>query len=547
MPNLTSLTLRNFKAFKEEQRIPIRPITLLYGQNSAGKSSIIDALLFMHHLAIKGSSQDDFENGFDFSVSGHSVRLGGVSDFIHGKIMTEDPYGFYLGCTAGRGVNATQMDFDFEGLLGGGLKEFRQQKGSSPWLFRSEFGDIMRFDSLAGQYWGNAEVNEKHPAFDLFIDEAITETESVINGICAEHPDTEMAEALQEVMVDRTLHTSVFRTDLIRNVLEEYSRLRFGNGMLPPRSLASEAHPAVAHYPTKTEEGLDLFARVNTNVAIDKNYSDYIDNRVLKLAIFSTLGRLEKNRISGSENIMKGLRAISYCGPLRATLELDSMFTPRVLENRSSDSEARMDVGGWAITEPALDYVNLWLQENQGGSARYSLKMKKMKISEDHEALKIDLEDVRRKIPVKLHEVGSGIGQVIPVLLAAAAYKDHLICVKQPELHLHPAIQANVADAFVRFASRVGKEDIEDAQTKFLVETHSEHLLLRLMRRIRESTQGKLKGNERQLRPEDVAVLYVENLGEHSIVREMPLNENGELVRDWPGGFFEEGLREVLQ
>jgi len=43
-----------------------------------------------------------------------------------------------------------------------------------------------------------------------------------------------------------------------------------------------------------------------------------------------------------------------------------------------------------------------------------------------------------------------------------------------------------------------------------------------------------------------VCVLFVEPDGSHSIVREMPLNENGELVKAWPGGFFEEGLREVF-
>ena len=48
----------------------------------------------------------------------------------------------------------------------------------------------------------------------------------------------------------------------------------------------------------------------------------------------------------------------------------------------------------------------------------------------------------------------------------------------------------------------------------------------------------------RKLTPADVSVLYVEPDGTRSIVREMPLNVLGELVKSWPGGFFEEGLRE---
>jgi hypothetical protein len=45
--------------------------------------------------------------------------------------------------------------------------------------------------------------------------------------------------------------------------------------------------------------------------------------------------------------------------------------------------------------------------------------------------------------------------------------------------------------------------------------------------------------------PEDVSIMVVERDGARSVVRQMPLNERGELVKAWPGGFFEEGLREV--
>ena len=66
------------------------------------------------------------------------------------------------------------------------------------------------------------------------------------------------------------------------------------------------------------------------------------------------------------------------------------------------------------------------------------------------------------------------------------------------------------------------------------------------MRRMRETSTGKLPEGAIPVRPEDVAVLFVESDGSQSIVREMPLNERGELVKAWPGGFFEEGLREIL-
>jgi hypothetical protein len=66
------------------------------------------------------------------------------------------------------------------------------------------------------------------------------------------------------------------------------------------------------------------------------------------------------------------------------------------------------------------------------------------------------------------------------------------------------------------------------------------------MRRMRETHEGTVPEDVRPVRPEDVSVVLVEKDGSRSISRKMPLNERGELVKAWPGGFFEEGLREVL-
>lgn len=85
-----------------------------------------------------------------------------------------------------------------------------------------------------------------------------------------------------------------------------------------------------------------------------------------------------------------------------------------------------------------------------------------------------------------------------------------------------------------------------DRKNTFILESHSEHILLRIMRRMRESCGGRLPKNIPAVRPADVAVLFVEPDGPRSVVREMPLSERGELVKAWPGGFFEEGLREIL-
>jgi predicted ATPase len=151
----------------------------------------------------------------------------------------------------------------------------------------------------------------------------------------------------------------------------------------------------------------------------------------------------------------------------------------------------------------------------------------------------IILQDTRSGTEVSHRDIGQGISQVLPVLVAAIASENQIIAIEQPELHLHPALQSELGDLFIDSA-------LGNRGNKLLLESHSEHLLLRIMRRMRETHNGTLPKGKQAVRPEHVAVLYVEPVGTRSVVREMPLNERGELIKDWPGGFFEEGLREVL-
>ncbi len=155
----------------------------------------------------------------------------------------------------------------------------------------------------------------------------------------------------------------------------------------------------------------------------------------------------------------------------------------------------------------------------------------------DLEALReLVLIDQRTHTVVTHRDVGIGISQVLPVLVMAYGSQGKLIAMEQPEIHLHPALQAELGDVFIEAA-------LGERQNTFILETHSEHLILRLMRRMREIYLHRDTGLP-PITPADVSVLYVEPDGPRSIVREMPLNELGELVKSWPGGFFEEGLRE---
>ena len=152
----------------------------------------------------------------------------------------------------------------------------------------------------------------------------------------------------------------------------------------------------------------------------------------------------------------------------------------------------------------------------------------------------VDLVTTRNRLPVRVPDVGVGISQILPVVVAALdPGRPGITAIEQPELHLHPRVQVELGDLF---ASQAVKGGI------FLIETHSEHLLLRFMKRMRQTYDGTVGNENPSMRPEDIAVYFVEidPDGDHTLIREMPLNERGELVEAWPGGFFEEDLREIF-
>jgi len=80
-----------------------------------------------------------------------------------------------------------------------------------------------------------------------------------------------------------------------------------------------------------------------------------------------------------------------------------------------------------------------------------------------------------------------------------------------------------------------------------IIETHSEHLLLRVLRRIRETSEGKVQDRELQCQPEAVAVLYFSPQQDGSAqVHQLRVTRGGDFMDRWPDGFFEERSRELF-
>lgn len=130
---------------------------------------------------------------------------------------------------------------------------------------------------------------------------------------------------------------------------------------------------------------------------------------------------------------------------------------------------------------------------------------------------------------INVANMGKGIAQVLPILTeVATTRRQGTALIEQPEIHLHPDAQANLGDLLI--------DTVRPSRGRqVIVETHSEHLLLRIRRRVAE---GKIP-------PDSVAILYVERQGDESVVRRLEVDKKGN-VPGWPHGFFEQGYEEAL-
>ncbi|MDR1980272.1 MAG: AAA family ATPase [Tannerellaceae bacterium] len=109
-----------------------------------------------------------------------------------------------------------------------------------------------------------------------------------------------------------------------------------------------------------------------------------------------------------------------------------------------------------------------------------------------------------------IRQVGFGISQVLPIIVEGLRMdKNGLLILEQPEIHLHPKVQSLLFD-FIYSMSLTGKQ--------FLIETHSDHFITRMRRRIAESNSDLYK---------NVNMVFVEQREAEHLFRKLDLSDMG--------------------
>lgn len=140
----------------------------------------------------------------------------------------------------------------------------------------------------------------------------------------------------------------------------------------------------------------------------------------------------------------------------------------------------------------------------------------------------------RRSPTVQLTDVGFGVSQVLPVIAQMFyAAPGSILLVEQPEMHLHPRAQSELGDLLIEAVT--ARENAADRNIQLIVESHSEHLLRRIQRRVAEGG----------IAPEKVALYFCQPGSSGSVIQRLELDEYGDIL-NWPEEFFGDELGDLL-
>ena len=544
---LHALELENFKAFGARTRIPFAPITLIFGENSAGKSTILQALyllkqtlesretnalllprtengivdlgsfqemLFDHDLkrtlSIRVEPNLNWKIGIEFSFKRPSLEEEVLLDQISiydGKPSkclakfqplntTEEPEEFWM-----RMGLSTPLLYKIyhDSPLPSKLsaiecvwltKESEYWKSEFEWCKENQEEIRNQLEDRKSHVERELLQRETDGEKDKDKQESSNKVNQKPNAWHRREIDSLRA-ALEFLSSDFDLETyiSMRCTEEMNTVLEL-------EGPLPVRSISGESRSFI-------EKSRSL------------SYGLSNDIKVFHIAELAT---------AAGQALGRTLEDLFPISPFRKPPKRWYIFRGTSPQDVGYQGDLLPDL---LLRRPELvDETNGWLEKLNIG---HKLTVKSMGANSG-DLFEVRLIDTRRResVSVALPDVGFGVSQLLPFIVQSLVSEKQIISIEQPEVHAHPKLQADLGDLLAEAIK-------EPRQNRFIIETHSEHLILRLQRLVYE---GKIK-------PEDVSVIYVNRRPDGAKVERLQLDEEGDFIDEWPNGFFLERLREL--
>lgn len=455
---ITKLRIQNFKGWQDTGELPFAPITVLFGGNSSGKSSIGQFLMMLKQT----TESNDRSAGLQLGGAQRSiVDMGTWEDMVYGhKAASTLSFDLQWKLPQPIVINDPIKDRDISGdalSLAAQIRQFEGEGNNASFIRCKEFRYGLR--------------NSTDEVLAARFSPSTTETDKY--------------------------KITVTGLDLVRNK---------GRGWRFPRPQRFYGFPQEVNAYHQNAQGLED----------------------LSLAVETLFQR------------------VSYLGPLRAH--------PRRQYIWSGDSPPDVGNEGENWLSAYLSSANRAISPGMGKNRALNAQpfweiigrwMKNIGLIHDFEAKPVAKGAREYRVRVKVNpraewvsvpDVGFGVSQFMPVLVQCFyAPTNSIVVIEQPELHLHPAVQQNLADLFIEVIQ--SREDGGKRNIQLIIESHSEHFLGRLQRRIAEE----------KICPDDVAAYFLsqDKAGKHE-AKPLEVDSYGN-IRNWPPNFFGDSFGDVVE
>lgn len=443
---LNLLQIKNFKAWQDTGKIRLAPLTVIFGANSAGKSSLGHLLLALKQTAISSDRRRALHLGDQNTL----IDLGTFADCLHAHDLDQS-LEFELGWQLPK-------ELDFRNPLSR-AKRYRgselslKVKLKANKVFQPE-ATLIQYELGDGQAVSlNATFSrDAKNAYTLHSDQ-YTFTKTVGRKWPLEEPE------------------KFYR-------MSDTSRARFQNaGFLADFALATEQMLGGLYY----------------------------------------LGPLRDHP----------RRTYQWSGDTPEDVGQRGEFTvPAILAAESQGRKLNREFKG--KLHSFTEFIAGWLKD-LGVIHSFGVRP----VAEGRKEYEVLIKTGAKSPEVKITDVGFGVSQVLPALvLPFYCPANSVVWMEQPEIHLHPQVQAELADVFI--CAVKAREKNVPRNVQLIVESHSEHFLNRLQRRVAEG----------EVQPEEVAIYFCKRTESGTELEPLKLNESGD-IENWPENFFGDEMADL--
>ncbi|MBP7778698.1 MAG: DUF3696 domain-containing protein [Acidobacteria bacterium] len=443
---LTKLRIENFKAWKDTGEVRVAPLTVLFGANSVGKSSLGHLLLALKQTASSADRRRALHTGDESSL----IDLGTFIETLHGH------------------DKKAVLQFSLEWTIPGGIEVHNP-------LDRSQ---VYRGDRL--------------------------ELASTIAAGPNEQP------------LVRTVRYQLRAED---EVVLKATLSREGNRVQLSTAPYKLVHAVGRKWPLDPPE---KYYRISEHSLARFQNADFLASFALEvertLASLSYLGSLREHPRRTYGWAGNTPETVGAKGEYAIACILAAEASGRKLNRgkRKRQQSFTPFIAQWLVDLGVID--SFTVRPTAPGRKDYEVKVK-----------------TRGGLTaVALPDVGFGVSQVLPALVQAFyCAAESIVWIEQPEIHLHPQVQAELADVFISAVQAY--EHGRPRNVQLIVETHSEHFLNRLQRRIAEEA----------LRPDDVAIYFARRTTKGAELEELKVNWLGDIT-NWPENFFGDEMGDIV-